>query len=124
LVLCGFLVGATAARLEPVHAIEAFKNEFMNKYVKKDSTDPNEKAFAAAATNAKCMVCHVGPTNKKNRNAYGRALDELLDKKADAKNSQKIQDALKTVEGKKSNRNNPNSPTFGENIKQGKLPAD
>src|SRR4051794_33063868 len=100
LVVCGFLIGTVAARIHPAHAIEAFRKEFVNKYVKKETTDPKEQAFAIAATNAKCNVCHAGRTSKKHRNEYGKALDELLDKKADLKNSQKIQDALKTVEGK------------------------
>ena len=82
LVVCGFLIGTVAARIQPAHAIDAFKKEFVNKYVKKESSDPNEKAFAEAATKANCNVCHVGK-NKKERNEYGKALDELLDKKAD-----------------------------------------
>ncbi|HEY2894440.1 MAG TPA: hypothetical protein VGJ16_09520, partial [Pirellulales bacterium] len=57
------------------------------------------------------------------RNEYGKALDELLDKKADMKDTKKIQEALETVAGKNSDPKNPSSPTFGDLIKQGKLPG-
>ena len=122
LTLCGFLAGSLLARIEPVQAVEAFKKEFVNKYVKKDSTDPADKALAEAVTKANCNVCHVGK-NKKARNEYGKALDELLDKKTDAKDIAKIQKALDTVAEKKSDPKNAGSPTFGELIKQGKLPG-
>ena len=105
------------------HAIPAFKTEFDKMYVKKDSKDPKEKAFADAAKTAKCNICHVGE-KKKDKNAYGKELDELLDKKADAKNKEKIQEALKTVEGKHSKKDDDKSETFGDRIKQGKLPVE
>ena len=53
-----------------------YKKEFDEKYVKKDSSDPAEKALAAAVETAKCNVCHgknaEGKDEKKVRNAYGR----------------------------------------------------
>jgi hypothetical protein len=104
------------------HGIEAFKKEFDAKYVKKDPTTDAEKELAEAAAKVKCNICHVG-MNKKMRNEYGKALDELLDKKADAKNQKKIQDALDTVAAMKSNPQDASSPTFGELIQQGKLPV-
>jgi len=122
LTLCGFLAGSLLAQIQPVLGVEAFKKEFINKYVKKDSDVPAEKALAEAVAKANCNVCHVGK-NKKSRNEYGKALDELLDKKTDIKNAKKIQDALDQVSGKKSNANDARSPTFGELIKQGKLPG-
>ena len=57
---------------------------------------------------------------KEDRNAYGHALAELLDKKEDAKNMEKIRKALETVAGMKSA---DGEPTFGELIKMGKLPG-
>jgi hypothetical protein len=123
LTLCGFLAGTLLATFKPVYGIDAFKKEFINKYVKKESTEPTEKAFADAVKAANCNVCHAGKTNKKTRNEYGKALDGLLDKKADIKNAAKIQDVLEKVAGQKSDPKNPASPTFGELIKQGKLPG-
>jgi len=103
-------------------ALNAFRVEFIAKYVKADSEDAKDKAFAAAVEKAKCGICHEGK-NKKNRNAYGKALDELLDFKADAENKEKIQAALKKVESKRSDPKDEKSPTFGDLIKAGKLPA-
>ena len=103
----------------PALAIKQFQDEFKAVYVKPDSSDPAEKALAAAVETAKCNLCHKGK-EKKDRNAYGEALAELLDKKEDAKNVDKIRKALETVAGKAS----PNGgPTFGELIKAGKLPG-
>jgi len=122
LALCGFVVGSVAAQVEPAFGIDSFKKEFVAKYVKKDPATDAEKEFAAAVAKSNCNVCHVGK-NKKERNAYGKALDELLDKKADAKDLPKIQAALDKVAGEKSDPKDPNSPTFGELIQQGKLPG-
>jgi hypothetical protein len=111
------LVGSNAA-----YGIEAFKKEFVALYVKADSADAGDQAFAAAVKKANCNVCHVG-AKKKDRNEYGKALDELLDKKADAKDSEKIKAALEKVAGMKSNPADASSPTFGDLIKEHKLPG-
>ncbi|HEX5447004.1 MAG TPA: hypothetical protein VFW87_24530 [Pirellulales bacterium] len=116
------MAGTLLSRIESAYAIAPFKKQFEEKYVKKDPQTPEEKALAAAVTEAKCNVCHVGKS-KKNRNNYGEALNVLLDKKADMKDTAKIQAALDTVAEQKSNPTDPNSPTFGELIKQGKLPG-
>ncbi len=114
----GFLGrGAPEAR-----AVNTFRVEFIAKYVKADSEDAKDKAFAAAVEKAKCGICHEGK-NKKNRNAYGKALDELLDPENDADSKEKIQAALKKVESKRPDPKDEKSPTFGDLIKAGKLPA-
>jgi len=111
------MVAAATAR--PALAIKQFNDEFKAVYVKPDSSDPAEKALAAAVETAKCNLCHKGK-EKKDRNAYGEALAELLDKKEDAKNVDKIRKALETVAAKASP---DGGPTFGELIKAGKLPG-
>lgn len=103
----------------PAFAIKQFQDEFKAVYVKPDSSDPAEKALAMAVDAAKCNVCHKGK-EKKDRNAYGNALADLLDKKEDAKNMEKIRKALETVAAMKSA---DGGPTFGELIKMGKLPG-
>jgi len=95
-------------------AIPPFGKEFEALYVKPGSE------LEAKVKEVKCNLCHEG-TKKTDRNAYGKALDELLDKKEDAKNPEKIRQALETVA--KLPSNGPGSPTFGDLIKQGKLPA-
>lgn len=118
LVACGVVLAGSP---RPALAIPPFKKEFDAKYVKKDGTDV-EKEFAAKAEKVKCNTCHKGKT-KKERNAYGDALAELLDKKADEKDLKKIQESLDKVAGMKSKADDPSSPTFGELIQQGKLPG-
>ena len=115
-VVCG------AAWTSTAKAIPTFKKQFEAKYVKKEGGSAEEQALAGAVKKIKCNVCHVGK-KKKDRNAYGQALSELLDKKEDKKNLEKIDAALDTVAEQNSDPNDENSPTFGELIAQGKLPA-
>ncbi len=120
LVAAAIVVGST---INTAHAIAPFKKEFDALYVK----DSKNEDFVAAAKKANCLICHgknaEGKDDKKVRNAYGKALDKLLDKKEDAKNVEKIKSALETVAKEKSNPDDPSSPTFGELISQGKLPG-
>ncbi len=111
-----------SVNLPSAFAIKAFKDQFEAKYVKADSEQPNDKALAEAFATAKCNVCHEG-RSKKNRNVYGTALAELLDKKEDKENTEKIQAALDEVAAKKVDPNDTASPTFGERLADGKLPA-
>ena len=121
--LCGAVgLGTLALMAEPAQAIPPFKKEFDLKYLHKDSQAPNEVALVEVVEKVKCNVCHVGK-DKKMRNAYGDSLAELLDKKEDAKNPEKIQDALIKVEALNSVPGDANSPTFGDLIRQGKLPG-
>ncbi len=122
LALCGVAAGVLLVPVESAHAIAPFKKQFEEKYVKEDPSTPEEMALAAAVKMVKCNVCHVGK-KKKDRNAYGEALAGLLDRKKDSKDKAKIQEALDKVAAMKSDANDPNSPTFGELIKEGKLPG-
>ena len=105
------LVGAFLVSASPAFAVKQFYDEFKEVYVNKGSLD------GAAVAKAKCNICHEGKS-KKNKNAYGKLLDKLLDRKKDAKNPEKIRQALATVESEKS----PSGETYGELIKEGKLP--
>ncbi|HUY91185.1 MAG TPA: hypothetical protein VMV10_20775 [Pirellulales bacterium] len=113
------LFAAVALGVKPnsAKAVKPFFDEFKAKYVKVDG-DAGDKEFAALVDKAKCNVCHFGK-EKKNRNDYGKALDKLLDKKKDIKDKVKIQKALDTVAEEKSAA----GPTFGELIKEHKLPG-
>lgn len=123
LAVFGLVAGALLAQIDSAHAIDPFKKAFDAKYVKASPSTPEEKALAEAVKQAKCNVCHVG-VKKKDKNAYGIALDELLDRKTDAKDMDKINDALEKVAAMKSDPKNDASPTFGELISQGKLPSE
>lgn len=100
-------------------AIPPFNNEFKAVYIKENPSTDAERSLAEAVELVKCNVCHFGK-NKKDRNAYGDALDALLDKKEDAKNVDKIRQALETV----AKQSAPAGGTFGDRIKAGKLPVD
>lgn len=113
------VVVAVGAAPRQAFAIKEFFDEFKAVYVKPDSADANEKALVAAVETAKCNVCHAG-SSKKERNSYGNALADLLDKKEDKKNAEKIRQALETVAAMPSVAG---GPTFGELLKQGKLPG-
>lgn len=125
--LSTFALGALAAAVllgsvSSAKADKLFRDEFIAVYVKADSSDAKDKAFAEACETAKCNICHVG-FSKKNRNAYGEALDKLLDRAADKDNKEKIRKALEKVAAMKSDPKDSKSPTFGELLKAGKLPG-
>jgi hypothetical protein len=115
----GGLIALTAS---PAVAVKEFKDAFKAKYVKPDSTAANDVALASAFAEASCTVCHAGGDDKKIRNDYGQQLAKLVSKK-DKKDKAKIRAALETVAKLKSKPTDPSSPTFGEKIASGKLPA-
>lgn len=115
--------GTLLVTADSADAIVPFMREFAAKYVDKESADPEMQAFAKAVKTAKCNLCHKGK-KKKDRNAYGEALSELLDKKKDKKDKAKIQEALEKVAQRKSSPDDDQAPTFGELIAQNKLPGE
>ena len=115
-------LGLTGLAATPALAVKEFKDAFQAKYIKADSTEANDVALASAFDQASCTVCHAAGDNKKIRNDYGKQLAKLVTK-ADKKNKAKIQAALDAVAKLKSNPSDPTSPTFGEKIANGKLPA-
>ena len=118
--LLGLWAGTAQSRPQYAKAFNAM-------YVKPDGT-AEEQAFAALAKDAKCAVCHVGES-KKNRNDYGKALAKILkpeDAGAEFKgvtDKAKIEEALKKVAEEHVDAKNPKSPTYGDLIKEGKLPG-
>lgn len=121
--VCPLLIalGLVLAAAQPASAVKQFRDQFKARYVKADSQEPKEVSLREAFDKAGCKVCHMGE-DKEHRNAYGKALGTLVHKK-DAKDKEKIQQALEKVGGMKCDPNDPKSPTFDELIRQGKLPA-
>lgn len=128
----GLVVLATAiGGVRSAQAMPPFFKEFQGKYIKADSSEDKDKAFAVLVTQtAKCNVCHVAGQDKKARNAYGKQLSTILKKenfKAERlkdeaeKCTAEIIAALDAVAAMKSG--DDKSPTFGELISSGKLPA-
>jgi hypothetical protein len=99
-----------------------YKVAFLAKYVKPDSTDPAEKAFAGLVKEANCQVCHEPGMNRKLRNQYGKELAKVFDP-PNQKDKMKIDEVLDKVAAIHLDEKDPKSPTFGELIKQGKLPG-
>ncbi len=122
-VIAGLVVSWLAGGLRQAAADKAFFDQFVATYVKSDSDDAKDKTFAEAVEKVKCNVCHEGKL-KKNRNEYGKALGQLLSRKTDTENKEKIIAALKKVEVKHVDPNDEKSPTFGDRIKAGKLPVE
>jgi len=116
---CGVVpvvVAVTALAAPRAFAIQQFHDQFVAKYV----TGKEGTPLATAVAEAKCNVCHVAGESKKNRNAYGQALAERLDKKEDAKNVEKIQQALDEVAALPSK---VAGKTFGDLLAAGTLPG-
>ncbi|MDA7885508.1 hypothetical protein N9B10_01355 [Pirellulales bacterium] len=109
--LLAMFVGSFMISASPAFAVKQFYDEFKEVYVNNGELD------ASAVAKAKCNLCHEGKS-KKNKNAYGKLLDTLLDRKKDAKNPEKIREALAKVESEK----NSSGVTYGELFKEGKLP--
>ncbi len=92
---------------------------FLKQYVTKYAETP--EGFAELSKRDSCLVCHQGK-KRKNRNAYGEALHELLHKK-DKDDVEKILAAIETVAALTSDPDTEGAPTFGELIVAGKLPG-
>jgi hypothetical protein len=102
-------------------AVIPFSKEWTAKYVDGNAN----KDFVKAAQAAKCNVCHKGAT-KKEHNEYGLALKKHISKagyealKANPAAAAKyIQDGLNAGEKEM----NAAGKTFGDLIKEGKLPG-
>jgi cytochrome c2 len=101
-------------------AIPAFSKVFTKEYVV-DNSDKKFAEEAAKAPNA-CLICHQGK-DRKNRNAFGKEVAKLLDKKKDAKNDQKISDGIKKALEMHVDSKDDKSETYMDRVKAGKYPA-
>ena len=113
----GFLLGILAcgalwcAGPRPADARPQYNKAFQATYA-------DNKAVAGLADNAKCSACHVG-AKKTDRNDYGMTLAKLVGAK-NQMDAAKIKDALKSAEAEKSGTE---GKTFGDLLKDGKLPG-
>jgi len=113
-VLCGLLaVGFLAAMtVRQAEARPWFPAWWMEAY-------PEVTKKQDVKAKVKCNVCHYG-SSKKNRNAYGKALQKAFDKKLTKKDKEDFLAGLKKVEGEKSE---VEGKTFGDLLKAEELPA-
>jgi hypothetical protein len=131
------LAAGCVAGLETASAMPPFRKAFEDKYVK-DQPNP---AFEAAFKKALCNVCHVQGKPKTENNVYGQELAKLVEGSANErlkaarekgtpqveaetkKLLEELEAAFAKVEKVKVDPKAAASPTFGERIKQGMLPA-
>src|SRR3990172_5525304 len=94
----------------PAAAVLQFCNAFTAEYLEHH---PDQAYAEYVKKEVKCLVCHQGK-KRKNHNRYGEHLDELLDRKKDAKDLEKIVAALKKVAALPFDPADPNSETFAQ----------
>jgi hypothetical protein len=111
-----YMTCLTAAR--PAAAILQFNKVFVAKY----ATDNENEEFVKAVKKARCWVCHQGK-KRTNHNPYGVHLVEMLDKKEDKDNEEKIVEALDKVAKMHVDPKDDKSPTYGDLIAKGTLPG-
>jgi hypothetical protein len=126
------VVGQAAFQGQQADAFPAFKRRFDARYLAKGTP-----LYAAYGGRSSCNVCHLGGAmDRERRNEYGQALDKLLNR-ADAEALsiessrrdpeaartalRRIDAALAAVE-KGSADPRSQAPTFGQLIREGKLP--
>lgn len=115
-----------ALLVEPVAALPQFFNEFKAKYADPEGDDIQKslaEQIKAMKATERCNICHVGK-DKKKHNPYGLALAELLDKKEDKDNKEKIQESLDKVAEIHIDPEDDKSPTYGDLLKEGKFPIE
>jgi hypothetical protein len=106
--------------VQPAQAVLQFCKVFKTEYL---DNHPNQE-YAAELNKAanKCFICHQGK-NRKNHNAFGEPLVDLLDRKTDTKDIPKITAALKKVAAMPVDPSKPDGETFGDRIAAGKWPG-
>ncbi|HWB08264.1 MAG TPA: hypothetical protein VG826_03530 [Pirellulales bacterium] len=108
-----FAVLLSGISSKDVGARPVYFEAFKEKYASDADSD-----YGKLVAKTKCAVCHPKSDNKKERNAYGMALSKVVTK--NEKNKAKVGEALGKIEEEKS----PGGKTFGELIKDGKLPGE
>ena len=105
----------------PAFAIIQFQQQFEKLYLK----DHPDKKYVEAVKKAsdKCFVCHQGKKSKKNHNAFGVHLVELLDRKKDMKDNEKIKVSLEKVMAMHVDPKDPKSETYLDRVKASKWPG-
>jgi rhamnose utilization protein RhaD (predicted bifunctional aldolase and dehydrogenase) len=118
--MLSFLIAAGSA--QQALAIAQFQAAFIKEYI---NDHPDKEFQKFVKTKAKCHICHQGKVTPKNvhHNAYGKHLVELLDAKEDKKDLEKIKKAFEKVAKMHSDPEDDKSPTYGDLIKDSKLPG-
>ena len=110
-------IGIARPSVAVVQFYMQYKKEFLDNH-------PDKEYAALVNKNAnRCFVCHQGKKSRKNRNAFGQQLAELLDWKTDLKDKEKIVAALKKVVAMHVDPKDEKSETYLDRIKASKWPG-
>ncbi|HEX6987050.1 MAG TPA: hypothetical protein VF170_16850 [Planctomycetaceae bacterium] len=111
-VVCSLVLAGVSfvAAPEQADARPQYLREFAKKY----------ENLKAEALKTKCFVCHPKGDDKKVNNDYGTALKKQFGEEKNVKDNDKIAKAYTTIEKEKSS---VEGKTFGDLIKEGKLPG-
>lgn len=115
------VVPVLLAFVSPALAIKPFYDEFKKDYLDK----LKDKKFAETVDKGtdKCYICHQGkPTNKKNRNAFGKEIGKLLTKK-DGKDTAKMDKAFKAALAMHVDPKDKKSETYLDRLNKSEWPG-
>jgi hypothetical protein len=112
MVLCAAEPASAIMQFYQVYKAEYLENHKDKKYVEEVDKGTN-----------KCFVCHQGKKSRKHHNAFGLPLVELLDRKKDMKDKEKIKEALKKVVAMHIDPKDEKSETYVERINASKWPG-
>jgi hypothetical protein len=94
-----------------------YKKDFLDNH-----KDKEYAAFVNKATN-RCFVCHQGKKSRKNHNAFGKHLVELLDRRKDIRDKEKIAAAIRKVVEMPIDPKDEKGEKYIDRIKASKWPA-
>ena len=131
-----FLLILTAVTITAVSgsqslALAPFKKAWATKYLENHKNED----FQKVAKKASCNVCHIKGAKKNFQNDYGKLINKLIEgdankrKKEAADSKAEMAKILKEFEAAidkvaKEKSDGGKGPTYGELIKEGKLPVD
>jgi cytochrome c2 len=120
---CSLVVAALLLTLissRPASAVVQFYNVFAKEHL---DTHP-DKEFSAAVKKAavRCYLCHQGK-NRKNHNPFGDHLVEMLDRKKDLRDVEKISESIKKALEMHVDPKDEKSETYADRLKASKWPG-
>ena len=109
-----------AVLAQPAAAVVQFYNVYVKQYLDKH---PDKEYVAAVKKPAvRCLICHQGKV-RKNHNPFGDHLVELLDRKTDLRDIEKITASLEKVVAMHVDPKDDKSETYLDRIKASKWPG-
>jgi cytochrome c2 len=98
--------------------------QFYNVFAKEHLDTHADKEFAAAVKKpaVRCFVCHQGK-NRKNHNPFGDHLVEMLDRKKDLRDVEKISASIKKALEMHVDPKDEKSETYADRLKASKWPG-